>query len=399
MYYRPLIEVHKDETPCSVNSRINPKPCPLVGTGIHETIERHLLRCHASASDLAFWRTTVQTDDAQLLMENMHEMIHGRRSPNEIDFLGPLDEREPDTSASHGEAHVVIVNYADGEETWHGPFFTEEAATRWLDARLELDYKDSVDGHVAVLNLVDSADMAAPEAINTQAFTILKMAEAGQGKPAGTEPTAIFNRPDIETMIGWKQMRVYNYNSQVDGGNPALYENQPHQHDLYSCDVWALHLDIPAEAKDAVLEVLRKLPEEHGITGEYTYGDSFQEWGEGEGTHLVVYFKHDNTVYADQPWSVWWAGERIANIAYAIVFARTEDDTLLMKRAKLPTGATVTTHFAVSTSGDYAEQVAGMDGPPGPDPGGGIDLTADEFGSFLDAAKGHVLPPEKNQEI
>lgn len=97
LWLRTVIEVHKDETPCPANDRESSKPCPLVGTGIHESIEQHLVRAHDTLrSNIDAWRIwrnlpgtqirhpLLTSEEHQLVMENIHEMMHGRTAPNDL---------------------------------------------------------------------------------------------------------------------------------------------------------------------------------------------------------------------------------------------------------------------------------------------------------------------------
>jgi hypothetical protein len=130
-----------------------------------------------------------------------------------------------------------------------------------------------------------------------------------------------------------KPMIEYVYNSSTRD-DPRWYENQPHQHDVSTATTWALHLHVKGESdRDLILDRMAALLE---ATGEYTYGDSWRQWGEpAEGDddlHMVVYF----TARPDDAARV---GGHLAT--HATFAARSS--TMLS--------------FAVSTSGDYAEVV------------------------------------------
>jgi len=92
------------------------------------------------------------------------------------------------------------------------------------------------------------------------------------------------------------EMHEYTYNH-ADRKKPHWYENQDRQHDPATATVWALHfpIDPPSEAtRDKVLDIMSTF---EGITGEYTYGDSWVEWGaerqnpDDETAHMVLYFR------------------------------------------------------------------------------------------------------------
>jgi len=98
-WFRTMIEVHKDETPCVANSHTEPRHCPLVGTGIHESVEQHLARVHGTPqTSIDSWAVVdeIRFDNGSTLkqflpqeqhvaiMENIHEMLHGREAPNDI---------------------------------------------------------------------------------------------------------------------------------------------------------------------------------------------------------------------------------------------------------------------------------------------------------------------------
>lgn len=84
-------------------------------------------------------------------------------------------------------------------------------------------------------------------------------------------------------------MVPYGYNN-ADRSDPRWYENQPNQINKTTATVWALHLNIDADDLDNVLAVVARTPE---ATGEYHWGDSWDEWGEDSANpdHLVIYFE------------------------------------------------------------------------------------------------------------
>lgn len=140
-----------------------------------------------------------------------------------------------------------------------------------------------------------------------------------------------------------KQMVEYGYDK-GDRADPRWYENQhPLQHDTATATVWALHLNLHESVLKPVLERMSVLPE---TTGEYTYGDSFREWGatppddESDG-HLVIYFHATPTQAAS-------IGYHMANHA-----------TIAAMQAFGAQGANIPP-YAVSTAGDYAEQLANL---------------------------------------
>lgn len=147
------------------------------------------------------------------------------------------------------------------------------------------------------------------------------------------------NPADAASNTPNKVMQPYDWNSRDYPADmfPDAYENQEHQHDLSTCSVWVLHLNIRPEAKGAVLERMSELPE---TTGAFIYGDSWEEWGEkskgDDDMHLAIYFKAN-------PREAWRIGSHIAD--HALVAAqRASNDA-------------INTAFAISTSGDYAEQL------------------------------------------
>lgn len=138
-----------------------------------------------------------------------------------------------------------------------------------------------------------------------------------------------------------KQMVDYDYLN-ADRKDPRFYENQPEQHDTATATVWALHLHVHPSVADAVLERMSVMPE---TTGEFTFGDSWRQWGEPtEGEHdghMVVYF-HATPVQAAA------IGFNLANHAtFAAMTALGGDNADIAK-------------YAVSTSGDYAEQLPNL---------------------------------------
>ena len=128
-------------------------------------------------------------------------------------------------------------------------------------------------------------------------------------------------------LMEWNE---YDYNG--NDTSRSWYEHDPVLLDAATATVWALHLHVPdgPEARGEVLKRLSLLPH---VTGEFTHGDSWSEWGEpkdGEDDcHMVIY-------YRAAPHRAWEIGVEIAN--------RTGLDM-------------DPTKFAVSTAGDYAEQV------------------------------------------
>ena len=142
--------------------------------------------------------------------------------------------------------------------------------------------------------------------------------------------------PEAKTMV------EYDYLNN-DRSDPRWYENQhPIQHEVRTATVWTLHLNIHPKCKDAVLSRMALLPEP---TGEYTYGDSWFEWGEKAKSdtdrHLAIYFRAD-------PEKAQAVGYHLANHA---TFAAMQ--VLGGDNAKIPP-------YAVSTAGDYAEQIPNL---------------------------------------
>lgn len=139
-----------------------------------------------------------------------------------------------------------------------------------------------------------------------------------------------------------RQMVPYAYDT-GDRDDPRWYENQEHQHSTETATVWALHLHPPYADKepgenffrDRILERMSVLPEP---TGEFTFGDSWTEWGEPahdeDDLHMVVYFH----ATPDRAKGI---GMHLANHAAFACYGHAN------------TGVT----YAVSTSGDYAEQL------------------------------------------
>jgi len=116
-----------------------------------------------------------------------------------------------------------------------------------------------------------------------------------------------------------------------DRSDPRWYENQPEQLDPQKATVWALHLHVDADEYHKIMKVAPNLPR---ITGEYTYGDSWLEWGEenkgDDDGHLVLYFD----AYHDHADAV---GSSIVSFLLSTINRPIPD-------------------YAVTTAGDYAEQ-------------------------------------------
>lgn len=130
-----------------------------------------------------------------------------------------------------------------------------------------------------------------------------------------------------------KQMVDYDY-ANADRTDPRWYENQDHQHDVTTATVWVLHLHVRPEDKDAVLErmALHACP-----TGEYTYGDSWRQWMEtSEGDDDVRL-----GIYINAP------TDSAARLA----------DTLALNAAFASRNPNIATDYALSTAGDFAEQL------------------------------------------
>lgn len=139
-----------------------------------------------------------------------------------------------------------------------------------------------------------------------------------------------------------KRMVFYDYLNN-DRSDPRWYENQhPEQHDVKTATVWALHINLHASCKDAVLERLALVPE---VTGEYTYGDSWGQWGEevegDDDGHMVIYFH-------SPPEQATFIGYHLANHVTFAAMKKLGGDS-----------ATIPAH-AVSTAGDYAEQIPNL---------------------------------------
>lgn len=137
-----------------------------------------------------------------------------------------------------------------------------------------------------------------------------------------------------------KIMHVYDWTSfQQRETGIAGYEDDVNQHDKATCTTWVLHMNLHPLVKDAVLERMAVLPE---TTGEYTYGDSWTEWGEpttdDTDRHMAIYFDATPRRAAE-------IGTHLANHA-----------TFAGMKALGGDGADIPP-FAISTSGDYAEQL------------------------------------------
>lgn len=122
-------------------------------------------------------------------------------------ILTTLDvvDNEINTAAEFGHAFMAKVEYADGGTTWHGPLPTEEAAWRWLNARLELDYEDVAEGYegeVVPLNLV-AEDDSLPEA--HQKVLDECLAEAWRN----VEQQDAMTEADVAADIAQQLVRVY----------------------------------------------------------------------------------------------------------------------------------------------------------------------------------------------
>lgn len=98
------------------------------------------------------------------------------------------------------------------------------------------------------------------------------------------------------------EMHPYTYETN-NRSKPHWYENQDHQHNQDTADTWTLHLCVPNDPaeRDEILDVLstKTEAEVEGLTGEYAWGDSFEEWQEAaspddEEVHMTVYFQAPN---------------------------------------------------------------------------------------------------------
>lgn len=143
---------------------------------------------------------------------------------------------------------------------------------------------------------------------------------------------------------GKVQMYEYNFLAPLsDRTDSHWYENQiPEQHDVKTATVWALHMNIRPEVLAGVLEEASNIND--ALTGEYTYGDSWLEWGEetedDDNRHLVIYFN------AAPGWAKITGGHIADRLAMAAAVASGADG-----RPNV-----IPAHW-VSTSGDYAEQL------------------------------------------
>lgn len=113
-----------------------------------------------------------------------------------------------------------------------------------------------------------------------------------------------------------------------------IYEMDDVQLSTDTATVWALHLRVDQGAKGEVKRAVgTELPPDltSRITGEFTYGDSWEQWGEecqgDDDIHMVIYYKA-------APEEACAVGTKIA-------------ESLCATRDR----------FAVSTAGDYAEQL------------------------------------------
>lgn len=156
-----------------------------------------------------------------------------------------------------------------------------------------------------------------------------------------------------ETAPEVKVMREYKF---AEG--KGFYEDDDRFHNKATTTVWALHMNVRQDQLQAVLDRMAMLPE---TTGEYSYGDSWEEWGEpakgADDKHLTVYFTLKAYPPGDAPESAgdramarmevaWWVGYHLHNHASTAV--------LLSNNTSRP----LREAFAVSTPGDFAEQVA-----------------------------------------
>jgi hypothetical protein len=141
-----------------------------------------------------------------------------------------------------------------------------------------------------------------------------------------------------------KQMEVY------DHRRADSYErSHPTQHDTTTATVWVVHMQVEEPLLNTVLERMAVSP---NTTGEYGFGDSWTEWGEAPhgptDLHLAVYFRaKPHTAYATAM-HLWSAASIAAGRANGALLARLKGTT---------TTPGVGNDFAVSTSGDFAEQI------------------------------------------
>lgn len=132
-----------------------------------------------------------------------------------------------------------------------------------------------------------------------------------------------------------KVMIEYGY---LDGdrADPRFYENQDAQLSKETATVWALHLNPDGDNLSTRDLILNRMAETPHVTGEYTYGDSWREWGAetewAADRHMVIYFE------AETPEQAEFRGNYLAMCAAfaAKDFGLVED-------------------YAISASGDYAE--------------------------------------------
>ena len=129
-------------------------------------------------------------------------------------------------------------------------------------------------------------------------------------------------------------------------GHGGSYENDhPKQHDIQTATAWCLHLEVQEPRRvRPILEALANVPvraTSGRLTGEFIEeGDSFAEWGEpreeGQSGRLGIYFVAASIPEAQA------TGNFMAGIALRAAGEFADD---------------LAKHYAISTAGDYAEQI------------------------------------------
>lgn len=150
----------------------------------------------------------------------------------------------------------------------------------------------------------------------------------------------------VQDIAGQVEMREYALGRDGRG----KYEDDPRECSTDTASVWVVHLNAQlcsTKAIEVVLDRVGMVGQNLRVTGEYAFdGDSWEEWGtpatdDYQHKHLAIY-------YHASPSEAFLIGERIAIFAFAYLQA-----TMVNPRSLTPTD------FAISTAGDYAEQVNG----------------------------------------
>lgn len=215
-------------------------------------------------------------------------------------------------------------------DTYYGPFTSEERAQEAMENNPVIATAVEDDCEECYLVFVNNLHALTTDADNMNVCQKCRQVVTQDGHGSWVDDTDGDACPEGGVHVSRKPM--VEYDQIVEG---YKFEGDPQMCDTAQATVWVLHLNVHPSVKDAVLERMSELRD---TTGFYNYGDSFEAWGEtsqgDDDKHLAIYFRARHPL-----------GRAYLTGAH------------LWAHATVAGGSRVGVNFAVSTAGDFAEQI------------------------------------------